>query len=474
MTKIMYIQKIQTNVCIIAICFLIHTINPANAQTLPNAKGCKFNLKTYEKVDLIPPPKRGEQDALPKKYSLKQYAPEPKNQGDYGTCVGWALAYAARTIQIAKHYGWKHSVLITDNAFSPYFLYEKIKKSNDLKCNEGTDLAAALDTMKNNGVLKFNEYEYTCNGSITQRHEKKASEYKIKNYMRLFDVDAPSQHLSVKKVLAGGNPVVIGIGVTNSFKRAKGIERWQLKEEFNAKDAEEGHAMTIVGYDDEKFGGAFELMNSWGTSWGKNGFIWVSYKDFEKICFQAYTMQAEDSDFFEWNGSVKIQLSNGENMPFELENGIFKSKEDYLEGTRFKIQTYNQQPTYVYIFGTDVSKKIYNYFPASDNTSAYLSTKNQNPIIPDGNQFIEMDNNAGIDKYCVLYSQEKLPMISMLEELKAWKTDSFEENISLLFKEYGLKNNTQNMHFLNDEKANFKVLSHKTQVVPIFIHIKHL
>ncbi len=469
----MYISHHHTKIVILVFFFLFCISNVIFAQpNLPNGKGCKFVRKTYNQVELIPPPTRGEQNAIPIKYSLKPYAPEPKNQGNFGTCVGWALAYSARTIQIAKYYGWKNNVLITDNAFSPYFLYEKIKKNDDTKCSEGTDLAAALDTLKKNGVVKFSEYEYTCNGSITQRHENKAAEYKIKNYLRLFDEKSVSQHLPIKKVLAGGNPVVVGIGVTNSFKKAKNVEKWQLKETININDIEEGHALTVIGYDDEKFGGAFEIMNSWGTEWGKGGFIWVSYKDFEKICFQAYTMQAEDSDFFEWNGGFQIQLANEESMPFELENGVFKSKESYFQGTRFRFQLYNQQPTYVYIFGTDVSNKIYNYFP-TENISSYLSSKNQNPVVPAGNHFIEMDNNAGTDAYCILYSQEKLPIDNMLEELKVWKTDNFEANVNIMLKEYQLKTHEGTI-FKNEDKSSFKALSHKAQVVPVFIHIKHL
>jgi C1A family cysteine protease len=437
-----------------------------------NAKGCKLNRKTYMAVEKIPPPSRDAQENLPKKYSLKQYAPEPRNQGDYGTCVGWALAYSARTIQMAKHYDWKNNVLITDNAFSPYFLYEKIKKSDDKFCSEGTDLAAALDTMKKNGVIKFSEYEFTCNGSITNRHEKKASEYRIKNYMRLFDYDSPARHASVKKVLAGGNPVVIGIGVPNSFKKVKGTEIWQLKEPFNSQQADEGHALTVVGYDDEKYGGAFELMNSWGTNWGSSGFVWVSYKDFEQICFQAYTMQAEDNDFFEWKGGLNIELSNGEKMPFVFNGQIFESKEAYFEGTRFKFNIKNYQPTYVYIFGTDISKKIYNYFPNTKNESAYLSSKNQNPTIPFSNQYIEMDNTKGIDKYCILFSQEKLPIEAIIEELKLWKTENFEDNLKKIIKEYSLLLSNE-IRFFNQEDAQFEVLSHKSQVVPFFLHIKH-
>ena len=39
-----------------------------------------------------------------------------------------------------------------------------------------------------------------------------------------------------------------------------------------------GHAMTLVGWDDAKK--AFKIANSWGKSWGSNGYGWVSYDHF--------------------------------------------------------------------------------------------------------------------------------------------------------------------------------------------------
>ena len=38
--------------------------------------------------------------------------------------------------------------------------------------------------------------------------------------------------------------------------------------------------MVLIGYDDEKYGGSFQIVNSWGEDWGVNGKIWVKYKDF--------------------------------------------------------------------------------------------------------------------------------------------------------------------------------------------------
>ena len=57
----------------------------------------------------------------------------------------------------------------------------------------------------------------------------------------------------------------------------------------NGKD-EGRHLITIVGYDDNvKFSygnysttGGFKIANSWGTSWGNSGYIWVAYDAFYK------------------------------------------------------------------------------------------------------------------------------------------------------------------------------------------------
>ena len=38
--------------------------------------------------------------------------------------------------------------------------------------------------------------------------------------------------------------------------------------------------MLLIGYDDNKYGGSFLILNSWGSKFGDNGKIWVNYDDF--------------------------------------------------------------------------------------------------------------------------------------------------------------------------------------------------
>ena len=52
-----------------------------------------------------------------------------------------------------------------------------------------------------------------------------------------------------------------------------------------------GHAVTIVGYDDHRFGGAFKIVNSWGTGWGDEGYFWLPYGYFGRVVNEAYVLQ---------------------------------------------------------------------------------------------------------------------------------------------------------------------------------------
>lgn len=47
-----------------------------------------------------------------------------------------------------------------------------------------------------------------------------------------------------------------------------------------------GHCVTFVGYNTE----GFIMRNSWGTSWGKNGYLTIPYEEFEDSCFEAWTV----------------------------------------------------------------------------------------------------------------------------------------------------------------------------------------
>jgi hypothetical protein len=89
----------------------------------------------------------------------------------------------------------------------------------------------------------------------------------------------------LKKLIAAGSPLPFGMNtMTSMVGMAKNSSLNQgLWQPMPNDTSEGGHAMTVIGYSDYKFGGAFEIMNSWGADYGDNGFFWIKYSDFIKF-----------------------------------------------------------------------------------------------------------------------------------------------------------------------------------------------
>ncbi len=167
---------------LVLILFLALKISLISAQT-----GCILDSATYMRVPLSAPLMRGNYQNLPKEISLKKYCPEPRGQGDYGTCVGWTVAYMARTITLAQKNNWTNQAKITENALSPYFLYENIKAYDDQNCQGGATLFAGLEIMKRMGTVPFKDFGIACNQPQSDKNKEKALQNRIKDYKRLFN-----------------------------------------------------------------------------------------------------------------------------------------------------------------------------------------------------------------------------------------------------------------------------------------------
>lgn len=382
------------------------------------------------------------------KVSLKEYVPAIKQQGGNGTCVGWASAYYGQTISYAISHEMSDRDSITREAYSPLYLYRNAKKSEDPGCQKGIGIPTALSTMREVGSVPFDDFSYLCAGRIPDSIHNKKSRHRLKEYLKLFGLKEENyiKVQETRKALSEGKPVVMGMSVKNSFQSAYGIYEPDSIALGN-------HAMTVIGYDDDKLGpdqGAFEIVNSWGDDWGNEGFMWIRYQDYAEAVHYGFELVFEElpeEDIVEKNTlSGKLELTLAGNYPMEVQsrktdNGgqtfqatVYESEgvgitdyitaKKYAKGTRYRIKTYIDEPAYVYVFGADTKRPVSRLFPTNDSISAYINVKDAYVMVPGrvngsiGRIVLDTDDVTS-DYTLAVISLEKLDMQAIKDQVDA-------------------------------------------------------
>ncbi|HMO39456.1 MAG TPA: C1 family peptidase [Saprospiraceae bacterium] len=421
-----------------------------NVSAQQRSTGLLFDDEAYEAVPLKKPVLKRNYENLPANASLKAWCPQPQDQGAYANCVGWAAGYAGRTILEALQSKSDNKVAITERAFSPDFLYLLNKSAADANCQRGISINQALKTMQEKGVPRRQEFAASCNPNVPASILAKAQPNRIEGFTRLFDKETPDDFRIkiIKKSLAQQKPVIVGVECYESFKKAG--EYWEgAKDKFVG-----GHALCIIGYDEQR--AAFEVMNSWGTDWGNQGFTWIRYQDFSSIVKYAFELitsspnntQASISDLVEktLSGSLDIVLASGEKVGItiaKMERGIkavkvapvkgvnYQTAKGYPSETRYRLYFTNEEPAYVYVLGSDLTGAVGQVFPPDAHTSAYLSYPGNAIALPDETWYIEMDNTVGTDFIGIVYSLQALNMEMMVEKMNK-TTGTFPEKLQTI------------------------------------------
>lgn len=442
--------------------------NLSYAKNTRHGTGLSFDDNKYNKTLLSAPLLRGQYDNIPTSNSLIKYAPKAGNQGDFGTCVGWSTTYAARTILYNMNKGNTFTEeLNTHSAFSPSYVYNQL--STDTTCQLGTFLDDALGILTNQGATQLWDFGYECNKPVTVVDKMLAASYKIDGYKKLFDIDNTDKINPVRKSLSENKPVVIGMKCcSESFGNSYGADVWTTNP--NEPEPAKGHAMAIIGYDDNKYNGAFLIMNSWGEEWGNKGFIWVRYADFSKYTKYAYEMiETEKGESI--SGNLEFKTINGQKMPIKLNNSVYEVSKPYSSGTLFRLYVTNNEPAYIYAIGSDLTNQTYKIFPHKDNISPYLGYKNSEFALPDEDHYIRMDNTTGTDYFCFLYSKDAINIEELRQKIQA-EDGSFIEKVNKAL--VGKIIDSKDIKYSNDKKISFSAQAKKEKnILPVIVKMEH-
>jgi len=416
---------------------LILCLSPLFGQTY--SMGAILDPARYEQTDAKPVLVTRDYTSIPGSFSLKQYTPEPENQSPYGTCTGWASAFAARTISESIALSRTNQTESSSNVFSPVFVYKGhyLLMGIDPTGYEGAAISQVLDYMKDEGAVKRLEFERTTDFPLISLSAFDDSRrYPIADYVRLFsnprgEPGTVNERVPpVKKSLSEGKPVIIGMNTPDSFLEAQGLWR-PMEDPYINYD---GHAMCVVGYDDNMYGGAFEIQNSWGTKWGNDGYIWISYSDFAAFVNQAYEIIENLAIYREatrYAASIEIEVyDDARGMPVTYDRqGFYRTRLSYQEGTEFRFLMTNRHPAYVYAFSAENSSTgIERIFPAQ-GMSPVLDYSDSTVAWPSEYEVMRLMGNPGTDYLIVLFSKEALD-IDTIERRFAAARGTFPERVA--------------------------------------------
>ncbi|NQX86025.1 MAG: hypothetical protein HRT67_08985 [Flavobacteriaceae bacterium] len=77
----------------------------------------------------------------------------------------------------------------------------------------------------------------------------------------------------MKGLIYENTPIIIAVYLSSEFGKTDHFELTAYREYEVHYSMDSCHAMLVIGYSDDY--NAFKVVNSWGSDWGDNGFIWI-------------------------------------------------------------------------------------------------------------------------------------------------------------------------------------------------------
>jgi hypothetical protein len=229
--------------------------------------------------------------------STLPYFPPIRSQGSLGSCAQFSAVHYTLTHMTALGRGWNAKSGGDTFRFSPKWTYNMVNGGVDSGSWHYDAYAIAIK----HGLATWAEFPYDlnyrawCLNPVAWRH---ALDFRAAQTGRISDVDAAAGLDQVKQLLVNGYILNFATYINSwQWKTLQNDPATTGDDAFAGKQCAYavngmigGHAMTIVGYNDEVWvdlnsdglvtaneKGALRIANSWGTGWVEAGFCWLAY-----------------------------------------------------------------------------------------------------------------------------------------------------------------------------------------------------
>lgn len=213
--------------------------------------------------------------------------PPIANQYPSGMCAVFSGVYAIRSYQerLVKNWSLDGSGTFGINpatVFSPTFTYNQpgVNHGED----EGASLMSVARSLTRYGAVPWSVVPWTPADPSTDYRFTSAGEFAEQYRLQTYERIDPGDAATVKQYLAAGYPIYWGTLVDSVFAETDFAGPWVSAARGSLLF---GHAMAIVGYNDtialNGHTGGFKILNSWGTSWGQGGYVWMAYDWWQQL-----------------------------------------------------------------------------------------------------------------------------------------------------------------------------------------------
>jgi C1A family cysteine protease len=198
--------------------------------------------------------------------SLRNYIKYIRPQENIACCTACSVLLAAEIIMAANS---------NEVNLSRLYLYYMTRKLQGRLGQEGAELKSTMEALQAYGAPLERYWPFSFTRVEREPHLEamaNAANYKAQSYLSI-------SFEEYKSYLDNNIPVIVGMRTGRMFWRLRGEFSEQVYKPVNSTDnyPSKGHAVVIIGYDDNLNSGSWLIANSLGPKWGYQGYGAIPY-----------------------------------------------------------------------------------------------------------------------------------------------------------------------------------------------------